>query len=349
MDLLSIFRFLILLSVLVFVHEGGHFLFAKYFGVKVEEFGFGLPPRLWGKKFRGTLYSLNLLPIGGFVRLKGEEPAEALGLGQMGSFAIQSKWKRAAIIAAGAFGNFVLAWCLFSILLVIGNPAPAGKVAVTGVAKNSPAAEIGIAPGDFILSFNGEKVETAQKLEELTTSNIGKLSVLEVEENGKTRLAAAIPRANPPAGEGPLGIVITSAIRNEQVPFWQAPFLGLWRTSQALGSMVAGLGTIIGNLFQGKGVAVGGPVAIYSLTEATANSGLRIFLQFVALLSLNLVVVNLLPIPALDGGRILFVAIEAVRRKKLSPQTEQLANSIGFAFLLALIILITFHDLGKFF
>jgi len=105
MEIISLLRFLILLSVLIFVHEGGHFLFAKKFRVKVEEFGFGLPPRLWGKKIKDTIYSLNLLPLGGFVRLKGEEQAEALGLGQVGSFAIQSKWKRAVIIAAGAFGS----------------------------------------------------------------------------------------------------------------------------------------------------------------------------------------------------------------------------------------------------
>ncbi|OGC54197.1 hypothetical protein A2797_00210 [candidate division WWE3 bacterium RIFCSPHIGHO2_01_FULL_48_15] len=349
MEIISLLRFLILLSVLIFVHEGGHFLFAKKFGVKVEEFGFGLPPRLWGKKIKDTIYSLNLLPLGGFVRLKGEEQAEALGLGQVGSFAIQSKWKRAVIIAAGAFGNFLLAWLLFSALLVIGNPVPAGKVAIGAVAQNSPAAQIGLDPGDFILSFNGEKVETAGELVGLTNQNIGKLVVFEIEEDGQVRLAAAIPRENPPEGEGRLGIQITTAIGEEKFPLWQVPFIGLQRTVEALGAMVVGLGQAIADLFAGKEVAVGGPVAIYALTESVANGGFKIFLQFVALLSLNLVVVNLLPIPALDGGRILFIGIEAIRRKKLSPRTEHLVNSIGFAFLLALIVLISIRDIGRFF
>lgn len=327
MDLISLIRFLILLSVLVFVHEGGHFLFAKRFGVKVEEFGFGLPPRVWGKKIKDTIYSLNLLPLGGFVRLKGEEQAEALGLGKVGSFAIQSKWKRAVIIAAGALGNFILAWIIFSILLVVGNPVAAGKVEVGAVAQNSPASEIGLDAGDFILSFEGEKVETAGELVELTSQNIGKLVVLEIEEEGQTRFAAVVPRENPPEGEGRLGIQITTAITDEKVPFWQAPFLGLIRTVEALESLTAGLGQAIGDLFAGKEVAVGGPVAIYALTESVANNGgVKLFLQFVALLSLNLVVVNLLPIPALDGGRILFIGIEAIRRKKLSPRTEHLVN-----------------------
>lgn len=344
MDIVSLARFLILLSVLIFVHEGGHFLLAKRFGVKVEEVGFGLPPRLWGKKIKGTLYSLNLLPIGGFVRLAGEE-GETLGKGGAGSFAIQSKWRRAAIVAAGALGNFVLAWSIFSFLLLIGNPVPAGKVSVTGVKENSPAAQIGIKPGNFILSFEGKKVRTAAELVDLTNKNAGKLSVLEIEENGKTRLAAAVPRLNPPSGEGRLGIVVSTATIEERVPFWQAPFLGLWRSIQATIDVASAVGKAIADLFHGAPVEVGGPVAIYSLAKTTADGGLKIFLQFVTLLSLNLVVVNLLPIPALDGGRILFVAIEAARGKKLSPKVEHALNSLGFALLLVLIILISIRDI----
>lgn len=348
MDIVSLVRFLLLLSVLIFVHEGGHFLFAKLFGVKVEEFGFGLPPRLWGKKIKDTIYSLNLLPIGGFVRLKGEE-GEALGLGGAGSFAIQSKWKRALIVAAGALGNFLLAWILFSSLLLVGNPVAAGKVLVTAVKENSPAAEVGIDPGDFILSFEGRKVKTASELVELTNKNVGKLSVLEIEETGQVRLAAVTPREDPPPGEGRLGIMIATAIGEEKVPVWQAPFLGFWRSVQALSEITVGVGTAIVDLFQGKEVAVGGPVAIYAFTQTAADGGFKFFLQFVTLLSLNLVVVNLLPLPALDGGRILFVAIEAIRGKKLSPKTEHALNSLGFAFLLLLIILISLKDVRTFF
>src|SRR3990172_3785776 len=142
MEILSILRFLFLLSVLIFVHEGGHFLIARLFGVAVEEFGFGIPPLIWGKKIGGTIYSINLLPIGGFVRLKGEE-GETLGFGGAGSFAIQSKLKRAGIVAAGALGNFVLAWLVFSLLWGLGKNVSAEKVLVNKVSLGSPAAAAG--------------------------------------------------------------------------------------------------------------------------------------------------------------------------------------------------------------
>ncbi|GMR19000.1 MAG: RIP metalloprotease RseP [Patescibacteria group bacterium] len=348
MDILSLVRFILLLSILIFVHEGGHFLMAKLSGVKVEEFGFGLPPRLWGKRVGGTIYSLNLLPIGGFVRMKGEM-GETLGFGSSDSFAVQSKVKRVLIVGAGVLGNLVLAWIIFSVLAGLGTSVPAGKVLVQEVRKDSPAAVAGISAGDFILSFEGKKTETAEALSQITRENLGQASVLEVESGGQIGSVIVIPRADPPEGEGSLGVIIISAVKETQVSFWRAPFSGLVYTFQALGDMVGGFGRILVNLFRGVEVQVGGPVAIYALTEMYASGGLKIFAQFTALLSLNLVVLNLLPIPALDGGRILFIALEAIRRKKLSPRVEQMINSLGFAFLLLLIALITLRDIQTFF
>lgn len=348
MPIASLFRFFILLSVLIFVHESGHFLMAKLFGVAVEEFGFGLPPRIWGRKIKGTIYSLNLLPIGGFVRLKGEE-GETLGFGGVDSFAVKSKSKRAAILAAGALGNFLLAWVVFSVLLGLGTPVPAGKVLIEEIKEGSPAAAGGLSAGDFILSFEGEKTETSEELAQRTRESLGRVAVLEVETKGEGRAVAIVPRTDPPEGEGPLGIIITTAVTEERVSFWRAPWMGLVRTSQSLMGMVKGFGQIIADLFRGAPVQVGGPVAIYALSEAYASGGFKFFAQFMALLSLNLVVVNLLPIPALDGGRLLFIGIEALRGKKLSPQVERVANSLGFAFLLILIVLLSIRDIRTFF
>ncbi|MEX0887998.1 MAG: M50 family metallopeptidase [Patescibacteria group bacterium] len=347
MELVSILRFIALLSILIFVHEGGHFLIARLFGVAVEEFGFGIPPRVWGKKIGGTIYSINLLPIGGFVRLKGEE-GETLGFGGAGSFAIQSKLKRAGIVAAGALGNFLLAWLVFSFLWGLGKNVPAGKVLVNEVTAGSPAEEAGISAGDYIFSFNGEPVETSEELLALTEENLGKTSSLGFEREGEAVTVSVVPRADPPVGEGPLGVGITTAVKEEKAPFWQTPWFGLRETFQTLGAMIRGLGQTVGNLFRGEEIQIGGPVAIYAFSKVYAD-GFKPFLDFMALLSLNLVVVNLLPIPALDGGRILFIGIEAIRRKKLSPRTEAAINSVGLAVLITLIVLLSLRDVRTFF
>ncbi len=348
MDILSFIRFILLLSVLIFVHEGGHFLFAKLFGVAVEEFGFGIPPRVIGKKIKDTIYSLNLLPIGGFVRLKGEA-GETLGFGGADSFAIQSKIKRVLIIAAGAFGNFALAWLVFSVLLVVGTPVSSGKVLVVEVSGGSPAQEAGILPGDLILSLGGQKAETAKALTDLTNQNLGEPTVVEIESLGELKSVTLVPRLDPPSGEGSLGVLVQTATEDRVVPWWRAPLEGFTETARTLGAMVQGFAKAVGDLVRGEDVQVGGPVAIFALSEMFADGGFKSFASFMAILSLNLVVVNLIPIPALDGGRILFITLEAIRGKKLSTRTEHLANSLGFAFLILVIILISIRDVRTFF
>lgn len=347
MDLIAIGRFVILLSILIFVHEVGHFLAARWSGVKVEEFGFGLPPRIWGKKIKGTIYSLNLLPIGGFVRLKGEM-GETLGFGGADSFAVQSKLKRVGIVVAGVLGNLFLAWIAFSLLWGIGKTVPVGKVLVNEVAPGSPAYSAGISEGDYIISFNSEPVETAEELLSLTQKNLDRLVTLGFEREGLASAVSVVPRSTPPEGEGPLGIGITTAVKEEKALFWQAPWFGLRETFRTLSLMLEGLGVMVASLFRGEEVMVGGPVAIYAFSRVYAE-GFKPFVDFMALLSLNLVVINLLPIPALDGGRLLFIGIEALRRKRLAPQTEAAINSIGLAFLLALIVLLSIRDIRIFF
>jgi regulator of sigma E protease len=271
-----------------------------------------------------------------------------MGFGGADSFAIQSKLKRIGIIAAGALGNFILAWLIFSFLWGWGINVPAGKVLVNEVAGGSPAARAGISIGDYILSINGETTETAEELSTLTRENVGQSVELAFEREGEKVAVSVVPRANPPAGEGALGVGIITAVKEGKVPFWQTPWFGLREAVETLAAMIKSLGQTVADLFQGKEVAVGGPVAIYAYSKVYAD-GLKPFLSFMALLSLNLVVVNLLPIPALDGGRVLFIGIEALRRKKLSPRTEVAINSIGLALLIVLIVLLSIKDVRTFF
>jgi regulator of sigma E protease len=186
---------------------------AKISGVKVEEFGFGIPPRVWGRKIRGTVYSINLLPIGGFVRLKGEEE-ETWGLGDVDSFTVQGKLRRIGIIAGGVLGNLILAWLAFSLLWGVGIPVSAGKVAISEVSAGSPASAAGISVGDDVLSLNGEPTKTADALSSLIEQKLGKQVTLEVERNGVVRKISLLARTSPPEGEGPLGIVITTAFKD---------------------------------------------------------------------------------------------------------------------------------------
>jgi len=314
----------------------------------VLEFGFGYPPRAFGKKIGETIYSINWVPFGGFARIKGVD-SEDRGANDPDSFAVQTKIVRTLILCGGIIGNFILAWVIFSILFSIGNPVPAGKVLVDEVADDSPAAAAGIAAGDYILSFGGEKVGTPDELNVLVAESIGRLSVVEVERGGVARLVALVPRAEPPEGEGPLGIVTSAGIGYEKVAVWRAPLAAAVEVVMSVGRMVRLASQLVGNLFQGKAVEVGGPVAILALTETYASCGVPIFLQFIALLSVNLVVVNLLPFPALDGGRLFFIGYEAVCGRKASPWVEKLVNNFGFAFLVFLMILITIKDIRTFF
>jgi regulator of sigma E protease len=345
---MALIPFLLLFSLLVFVHEGGHFLMAKLFGVGVPEFGFGYPPRIWGKKIGKTLYSINLIPFGGFARIKGAE-GESEGLGDADSFAVKSKSKRALILCGGIIGNFLLAWVLFTFLFVIGNPAPANKVFVDEVVAGSPAADAGIEAGDYILSFNEEPVESSGELVALIDESVGQTTSLVIERGDETRSLTAMPRVGSSGEGGELGFLVSTGVAYNQAAVWKAPFIALGEVVNDGVQMVRIAFGLIGGLIKGEEVQVGGPVAILALTETYINYGIRIFIQFVALLSLNLVIVNLFPFPALDGGRLLFIAYEAVRGKRPSQRAERLVNSLGFALLIILMILITIKDIQTFF
>lgn len=357
---MSILIFLLTLSVLVFVHEFGHFLAAKKSGVKVEEFGFGLPPRLWGWRFGETLYSLNLLPIGGFVKLKGEEgPSrrdrdeadEVLGFGEKDSFATAGILKRIVIVGSGVLGNLLLAYLIFYFLFLVGYPRFFGQVKVEEVAAGSPAQVAQILPGDVVVEVAGQKVETPDDFLEQVTRLKGQEVALVILRQEQTLSLAATPRADPPAGQGPLGvrIVYDSQLTYEKSGLGKASVDALEEVGHNLKLMLQGLRRMVINLFVGKVPQdIAGVVGIYRLSSQAYQIGSGIFLQFVAIISLNLFVFNLLPLPALDGGRLLFILLEVVLRRRLNPKVEKIVNNLGLALLLILFVLITIRDFQRF-
>jgi regulator of sigma E protease len=348
----SLLRFGAVFSVLVFVHEAGHFLMAKWRRVAVEEFGFGLPPRLWGKKFGDTIYSLNWIPLGGFVKLKGEDPEAAL-IGDADSFRVKSNVSRAAIILAGVLGNLLLAWLIFSFLFTIGNPRVSGQVVVEEVIAGSPAEKVGLQKQDTVLAVDGRQIETTDELVFLIKQEVGTPVRLRIDRAGEVREINVVPRSEPPTGEGPLGIkiaLIDPQINLVSYPFVEALGQAASEIVRTLKDMFWGLATTIQRLFTRGEVPteVTGVIGIKAMTDVAAEMGKRFFLQFIALLNLNLFLFNLLPVPALDGGRLLFVGLEVLLRRKLNPKVEKLANNLGFAFLLLLSALITIKDIATF-
>ena len=348
----SLLRFGAVFSVLVFVHEASHFLVAKWRKVAVEEFGFGLPPRLWGKKFKGTTYSLNWIPLGGFVKLKGEDP-EAAFVGDVDSFSVKSKKSRTAIILAGVLGNLLLAWLIFSFLFTIGNPTISGKVVIEEVVSGSPAELAGLQKEDVVLAIDGTEVGTTEDLILEVDRQAGREVGLQIERKGLALQTQLVPRVQPPEGEGALGIKIAMVepeVTLIKHPLWQAPWYALREVGEITGSMVVGFGGMLVRIFTRGEVPteVAGVVGIKAMTDIAASMGKRFFLQFVALLNLNLFIFNLLPIPALDGGRLLFLGFEAVLGRKLNPKIEKIANNLSLALLLLLSVLVTIQDISRF-
>lgn len=354
--------FIGMLLVLVLVHEWGHFFVAKKAGCKVEEFGFGFPPRLLSKTWRGTLYSLNLFPIGGFVKIEGEN-MEELPEGTTPSetsFASKSAWWRIAILSAGVAMNLVFAIFLLTIESAIGAPTlvtekNAGqltdiKTYAVEVVKDSPAQQAGMQVYDHIVSVEGKQNPSLTDVQQITRDHAGKEMHMQVDRNGQDVAITVTPRVNPPEGQGALGISL-SETGLEKSPIWMAPIKGVERTGIMAWTIVSQFGILIAKLFehQSIGQALTGPIGIAIYTKQAVSMGLSYFLEFAAMISINLAIINILPIPALDGGRILFVGIEKIVGRKRTAMVEQYAHTIGFVALIGLMLFITLKDIHHYF
>lgn len=349
--------FIIILSILVFIHELGHFAVAKLIGVNVEEFGFGLPPRIWGKKIKKTIYSINWLPIGGFVKLSGEDESD-FSLKSLKSpktlnsyFFARSKKERAAILLAGVTMNFLLAVGITAFLLTQGVAEVSGRVHVEQVLPGGPAEKAGLQKNDIILSIASSlstlrPLSTPKELIDFVNNEKGREVKITIERNGKKQDIVVTPRTEYPKGEGPTGIAI-SDLETKVYPITQAPFVAVKINVTRAWEMLAGIAGLIARLvrLQPVGGDVAGPIGIAQVTGQAVRFGWKAVLEFMSILSLNLAVLNVLPIPALDGGRLLFVVFEKILGRKVKPAFEQSTHQIGMIVLFILILLISINDI----
>ena len=329
---------------LVVIHELGHFAVAKFFNVKVNEFGVGFPPKLFGWRKGETEYTFNAVPLGGFVRLEGEEDPTSPR-----SLASKSPGVRAAILVAGSFMNAVLAVAIFAALFMVPRDVTVGDVVVRDVSPNSPAAEAGIGPGDRILAVGGQPVESTNQVSAGITRNLGSDLSLTLESGGRAREISLIPRWHPPEGEGNVGVRL--GLENERVERlsyypWEAVGKG---AAQVVEVITLTWRSITHWLFRGAPAPFSGPVGIVSGSkEAVDIGGLDTLIPLAALLSISLAIFNILPIPALDGGRLLFVIIEWIRGgKKIPAEKERLVHMLGFALLITLVLMVSYNDIVR--
>jgi len=344
--------FLALVVVLVLVHELGHFSMAKIAGMKVEEFGFGLPPRIFGVKRGETTYSINLIPLGGFVKIHGEDSPEDRS---ERSFNSKSIFRRFLVLVAGVAMNVLLAALLFIVGYGVGFPAVVGSdaaqasIQVLSVAPESPAAESGIMMGDIIYSLNSQKVRDISQFQKLLSSYAGSEVLLGVKRGEETLKKEIRVRKNPPKGQGALGITIAK-IGIIRYPWHKAVLEGFKSTFVYIGLMFYQLFVIIKQLLVSGHISgvFAGPVGIGKLSFQFMKVGWLYFIRFAGLISLSLAVVNILPIPALDGGRIMFLIPEAIRKRPVSTRIQRALNTAGFVFIILIFIIVTLHDILNF-
>lgn len=357
-SLITGITFLIILVILVIIHEFGHYIVAKKSGVYVEEFGFGFPPKIWGKKFGETEYTVNSIPLGGFVRLYGEEYHEQVEAGEKPphplhrAFVSKAPWQKTAILVAGVVMNFILGWIIFSYLLVRGIPSPAG-IAVREIQANTPAQEAGLISNDILksVSIDGKTIplQSAPDLVRATGDHAGTMIGLTIIRDNEEMTLLLTPRENPPEGEGALGVVIQQLVQTKQYPWYQAPFYGFLEAANTLRQIWIELlripATLMGRV--SGTVEFAGPIGIAKIVGEARQYGLDALLQITALLSLNLAVINIFPFPALDGGRLVFVFYEWITGKPSNRNLEKYLNLGGIIILLSLSALITLYDIQK--
>lgn len=323
-------------SILILIHEGGHFIVAKYVGMKVNEFALGMGPKIFGVQKGETLYTLRAIPIGGFIRPEGEDEES----NDPRAFGNKPLWARAAVVAAGPIANFILAFVIIiSLLTVAGLPV----ITVGEVTEGMPAASAGLKSGDVITKINGTNIFIFEELVDVVNNSKGSNIIMNVIREGK-EVTLAIPPT------------YSDSLKRYVIGIKPMPKLTIYKSSYSenfKGSLVYSTSLSkqivygLKRLFTGQATKdeIAGPVRIVSITGEVAKLGIFSFIHFVALLSLSLGIFNLFPIPALDGGRLLFMGIEAVRGKPVDQQKEATVHFIGFVLLITLMLLVTYNDI----
>jgi len=351
---MSILIIIASLAVLILLHELGHFIFAKKYGVRVDEFGIGIPPRVYGKKIGETIYSINLIPLGGFVKLHGEDRQ----IDDERSFSSKPLYQRALILFAGVGAFFVIAFLIFSLQSVVGvrtvvdddvdafeNP----EIFITEIMSDSPAENAGMEPGDVLWKIEGAEIDKIKEAQSLIEERKGKKTEIELRRGDNVISLSLVPREDYPEGEGSLGIAMARTVK-KTYPLYMAPLQGVIETGRTTYMYVSGIYTLAASSIKGEplppGMELAGPVGIVDIGAGAAQRGLADYLQFVGAITIALAVLNIMPIPALDGGRLLFLGIEKIKGKPLPEKVEYGLNAVFFLLLLGLMIVITFRDLG---
>lgn len=367
---MNIIIFLIILLVLVLVHEWGHFFSAKRFGIRVDEFGFGFPPKIASIKKGETEYSINALPFGGFVKIFGENPDEenTNGPDASRSFVNKPRWQQAIVLFAGIFMNFILAWVLFSVGFMSGLPTSTSTtkygenlenihLMVIGVAPASPAEKAGLKSGDKIIGLQSGKDIISELNPEILKNFVVSHGTQEIEftylrGTDNTKISSKItPVPNIANGNPGVGISMDE-IGILKLPFFSAIWEGLKFDISVTKETAVGLVKFIKKSVTGKAnfSEVSGPVGLVgAVGDAYKGFGLAYLLSFAAMISVNLAVINFLPFPALDGGRLLFLLIEKIKGSKIKPNVANITNLIGFSLLILLMLVVTYHDIVKLF
>lgn len=348
---ISIIIFLIIISVVILAHELGHFITARASGVRVEEFGLGFPPRIFSIKRGETVYSLNAIPLGGFTKMAGEEDPKVPR-----SLANKNAGIRLLVLSAGSIMNLLLPLLLFSIAFMVPHDLVIEPAVIKTVVPNSPAALAGIEAGDTIIGVDTKAINNRSEVQRYVQTNLGKEISLFIRHSDSTgteiRWIKLIPRWRHPQDEGPIGIEFDPEIAqmnrtviSESFSLWKAVPMAV---SASVETLILFKNEIVSMIIGSIPLAVSGPVGIAQVAGEVAKTGISPLLEFTAFISINLGVVNLFPLPALDGGRVAFVLLEVVRRgKRVSPKTEGVIHLIGFALLIGLIVLVTYQDIAR--
>ncbi len=350
--LYTIMSFVVLLGVLVFIHELGHFLVAKKVGIRVDSFSLGFPPNIISKKYGDTVYSIGMIPLGGFVKMAGESPDEE-PTGNNDEFSSKKVWQRFLVIFAGPFMNYVLAiFVTAGLLFSYGIPTTSqDEATIGGVASDKPAGQAGLLANDVVIAIDGAPVKNFDELRVLVQPNAGKSLNFTWLRGVDTISADVVPLATPVASPdgildtiGQIG-VMAKEIYPGGIGLVESLSLGLKATNNMIWQILLFLKSLVsGNVAANS---VGGPIYIAQQSGAAAQQGLFAFLQLMAVLSVNLAVLNVLPIPVLDGGHMVFLALEKIKGSPVKMKIRMIAQQGGMLFLLGYILFVSWNDVVR--